>query len=357
MQAQALVRRGMDVYVLLHSYSTIRNQKQSKSVKRYRKASGINFLEVHSYLLPKVGIDRNRKWMSLQVKRKVKKLGIDLIHHHGILDKTYLTLYLSEKLGIPFVLTEHSPFDEKGKVSYFDQFTDDKIVERFLSKAKLRLAVSKFYARLYERKFREPFDVLYNLVSDDFLKENHLSNRAHGHFVFTAIGNLEPIKNHKLLLEAFEKVKSSDPDVKLNLVGTGSLKDELMSYAQQLGLSHSVEFLGHLSREQINHVLNQSDVLVISSNKETFGVVAVEAFFVGIPVVSTKCGGPEELIDERNGHLVEVNNVESLKNGMIEIKTNYRQFKKEQIQELAVHRFSEKSVLDNLIRYYDMIKE
>ena len=68
---------------------------------------------------------------------------------------------------------------------------------------------------------------------------------------------------------------------------------------------------------EVSSILAHADIFVLASRKETFGIVYVEAMAKGLPVIATKCGGPEEFVNKENGILVPVDNVEELSKAML----------------------------------------
>ena len=75
-----------------------------------------------------------------------------------------------------------------------------------------------------------------------------------------------------------------------------SFPDYLKNLIIELGIEKCVEFTGKLSREEMLPKLSYSNVFVLPSNSETFGVVYIEAMALGLPVIATKCGGPEDFL-------------------------------------------------------------
>ncbi len=117
--------------------------------------------------------------------------------------------------------------------------------------------------------------------------------------VFTCVAGLRPLKNHRLLLQAFAHASSHLADALLLLVGPPDRLDpayaeSLQSLAQELGLGHRVRFLG--SRSDVPDILRASDVFVLSSDYEGNPLSVLEAMAAGLPVISTAVGGVPELV-------------------------------------------------------------
>ena len=100
--------------------------------------------------------------------------------------------------------------------------------------------------------------------------------------------------------------------------------------------------------------LQNSDAFVLSSEYETFGVVLIEAMSCGLPVISTKCGGPESIIiNDKLGLLVEKNNVNALSNGMNDILN--KKYDSQDIREYVIGSFSQIAIANKLKVVYKEI--
>lgn len=131
------------------------------------------------------------------------------------------------------------------------------------------------------------------------------------------VKTLEPNYGISYLIDAFKIVQSHFPDqnLKLLIVGDGSLKESLMHQTQRLEISDSVAFTGRIDHSEVNQYYNRMDIVVIPSrvNSESFGVAAVEASACAKPVVASNTGGLKEVIrDGINGLLAEPENPEDL---------------------------------------------
>lgn len=119
------------------------------------------------------------------------------------------------------------------------------------------------------------------------------------------IGRLSPQKNQKLLIEAFYHLSQKCKDWRLRIVGDGSLKNMLEELVSKYGLEKNVEFVGEVS--DVSKEYREASIFVMSSDYESFGLVAAEAMSYGIPVVGREtCLGVNELIvHKENGVLVQ----------------------------------------------------
>ena len=145
------------------------------------------------------------------------------------------------------------------------------------------------------------------------------------------------------------------PDVKLRVIGDGPEKSNLIKLAKKLGIDKNVEFLGGLPRDQVKMEMSNASALVHPSKYETFGVVIIEALAMGIPVIATRCGGPESIIVNKVGILVEPGSVSQLAQAMSNIYTNYQGYHSKDIREYCEANFSESSVVSRLNKVIETI--
>ncbi len=123
-----------------------------------------------------------------------------------------------------------------------------------------------------------------------------------------------------VLLPAFRLVRQSHPGLRLVLVGDGPLREENQRLAKSLGLDSAVLFLRKVSRSLVARALKGCQALVLPSRSEPFGIVLIEAFAFGKPVVATQVGGiPEIVCDGLNGLLVPPNNAEALSAAILRV--------------------------------------
>jgi glycosyltransferase involved in cell wall biosynthesis len=134
------------------------------------------------------------------------------------------------------------------------------------------------------------------------------------------------------------------------------LKGKLEENARHLGLQDQVRFLGRISPVQVPDLLRDVDVMVVSSHYETFGLVAAEALMCGTPVVATRCGGPECIVQEGDGLLVPVGDIDQLSNALARMVDLLPTINSADIAERAWQRFSADAVGAQLEEVYAGLK-
>jgi len=138
--------------------------------------------------------------------------------------------------------------------------------------------------------------------------------------IIASIASLTPRKGYGTFIEAASKIKASFTDVTFLAIGEGErdFVNTLKKKVALLDLNDNFYFLGW--RSDVNKILEGVDLLIIPCEQEAFGRTVVEAMAAGVPVVSTRCGGPEEIIvDNETGFLVPLNDPDSIAKAAIRI--------------------------------------
>jgi glycosyltransferase involved in cell wall biosynthesis len=135
------------------------------------------------------------------------------------------------------------------------------------------------------------------------------------------VGRFAKEKNPHIPILMVKTLKEKGYNVNLYLVGDGELKANMEELIQRLGLNENVKMFGWIKdRGKLFEILKESDILVFTSKPgEGLGLVILEAMSQGLPVIATKCGGPEEVvIDGINGYLVNYSTDEDIVNQFVE---------------------------------------
>ncbi|MDX5407742.1 MAG: glycosyltransferase [Chromatiaceae bacterium] len=276
----------------------------------------------------------------------------DIIHVHSLLDAGAIAVAIKAKYGIPYVVTEHRSCFAMGKLSAA-QVT---LAKAATGDAAMRIAVSQPFATALTKMLGEdmPWQIIPNIVEEAFF-QSALTTQNHRCFISVCL--LHHNKRLDILLQAFKLVKAVLPDVTLRIGGDGPEMAYLKTLAKQLNISAAVEFLGSLNRGEVIQYVSNSSCLVSCSEHETFGVVVAEALALGKPVVATRSGGPEDIVSNGSGLLVEVNDVDALANAMLNILDDYQQYDAAQIRQRCQQRFSAQAVTGRIIDSYTKVLE
>ncbi len=128
--------------------------------------------------------------------------------------------------------------------------------------------------------------------------------------IITHVSNLRPVKRIMDVIAVFYKIQQSIPS-KLIMVGEGPEKEGAEELCHKLGIADKVLFLGN--SDEVNKILCFTDLFLLPSEKESFGLSALEAMASGVPVVSTNTGGLPEVNEHGiSGYLNEIGDVEGM---------------------------------------------
>ena len=172
------------------------------------------------------------------------------------------------------------------------------------------------------------------------------------------VGRYDPRKGVDVLLEAMRRLRRHRSDVRLRLVGGSPVSGTAEGYhrkAAALGLTDCVDFVDEQPHEAIPRFMAEADLFVLPSFYDSFGLVLAEAMACGLPVVSTRCGGPEELVDEPSGKLVPTGDSEALASGILEVIDRYGCYEREAIRERAKASWDLQRVAERIHSLYEEV--
>lgn len=325
---------------------------------RFYREKGVYYVE-NRYLKvsDKFPFFRGFDWMlrvqKKNINRTVEELGpIDLIHAHVSYPAGFAASLLSSELGIPYVLTEHmAPFPFK---NYMKNGRPMKEIDSAIENANAVIAVSDMHVERmrtfgYERQISIP-----NLVNEEIfaLSEHDDENRP---FQFFTLGFLEPRKGVHDLLKAISIWQPDAGEVRFGIGGDGEERFRLQLMANQLNVSHLIDWYGYVSRKEAAEFMKNCDAFVLPSHEESFGIVYAEAIACGKPVIATACGGPESILNETNGLLVPVSDPESLSMALQKMKDTYSTYDSKAIRKDFENRFSRKAVTSKITDVYESV--
>ncbi|MGL5086843.1 MAG: glycosyltransferase [Clostridium sp.] len=320
------------------------NFEVEDNLKTYRYKN-YNFIP-KSPLMFKVFNKRMEKLYKDIVKNEGK---IDIIHAQSSLWGGISASYISKKYNIPLVITEHSSV-ERGV--YVRDSYKPLIKESYNSARKLIAVGSGLKKELKEFSGREDIEVINNLVPIELFEEKRLNNRDE--FIFFSLAFLEGEKGMDTLIKAFaDGFKGTNCMLKIG--GAGSQRAGLEDLAEKLGVKTQVIFLGGLLRSEVSKYMNECDIFILASRYETFGVVYIEALACGKPIIGTYNGGAEDIVNDFNGELVNIDDVISLKNSMINIKNNIDSYNSQDIKNDCIRRFGKETFVSKILNVYNKI--
>jgi len=183
------------------------------------------------------------------------------------------------------------------------------------------LGCSKAVLKFYKEKMRYPEQKLYlvyNGIDVNRFKDLPSKNEARqllglqqDEIVVATVASLTPQKGHEFLIRAIPKIVAAFPRVRFLFVGDGVLRSDLEFLANNLGVREHIQFMG--KRFDVPKILAASDIFVLPSLWEGFGIALVEAGLSGIPAVASRIDGIVEVIEDgKSGILVPPKDTEAL---------------------------------------------
>jgi glycosyltransferase involved in cell wall biosynthesis len=301
--------------------------------------------------LPLGGADRLLGVNRRNLKKAIDHFGsIDLIHAHVSYPAGFIAAILSEEFDIPYVVTEHmSPFPFPSLMEGGRPIPE---ILTALSRAEAVIAVSPSLAeRMASFGFPLPL-VIPNVVDERHFSPSEPEPRK---FVFFTLCLLSEQKGIDHLLKAISLWHPLPDEVEFWIGGGGPLLGKYQAMADALGISDRVKWLGQVSRSSASKLFGRCHAFVLPSRHETFGVVYAEAIACGKPVIATRCGGPEFIVNEGNGLLVDVGDVHSLAETMKTMHACWHRYDPANIRRDFESRFSRAAVVNRLRSLYEQI--
>ena len=296
--------------------------------------------------------------LSSRIVDVVKAHKIDVLHVHYAIPHAYAA-YMSKMMlkdvgiSLPIVTTLHgTDITLVGSHPFYRS-----AVTFSINNSDYVTSVSKSLKDDTESLFdiNKSIDVIPNFI--DVKKHAHLDRPCHRESVaenkekvITHISNFRPLKRVKDVVKVFEIVQRDIPS-KLLMVGEGPERIKAQRYVKKHNLSDKVLFLG--KSNEINELLCYSDIFLLPSEKESFGLVALEAMIHKVPVISSNAGGLSEVnIDGESGYLSPVGDVKEMAKNAIKILKDENEFKR--LKEGAFRR-AKTFDISNIIPKYELI--
>jgi glycosyltransferase involved in cell wall biosynthesis len=340
-QALALKKLGHEVSVMALDFRRVFDRRFGK---QYFKKDGIN---VYQYSLH-TGIYRRFLHILGRVCAKVYR---DMVKEQGEPDVVHSHFYfmgailasMPKRPACPVVITEHS--SKLNKDASLISELDKKLARMAYDYADGVIAVSNALAK----KLKTNFSVDAEVIPDMFnLPKVEPVAKDDNVFRVVSVGRIVRGKGFFKLVNAFYQAQIPE-NSELIIIGDGPLKE----FIQEGLVNHRTRLVGLKSREEIVRYLQSADMFALLSQSETFGVSCIEALSVGLPVLVTRCGGPEDFINESNGMLVPVGDMEEA--GVAISKMYLKKYDKEAIKKDCYEKYSPDAVARRLVEYYASI--
>ena len=322
--------------------------------------SKIHFHEVNVPDYPLFKYQPYELALSSRLVDVIKSNKIDLLHVHYAIPHAYAA-YMAKKMlfdigiEIPIVTTLHGtditlvgshPFYRPAvtfSINHSDRVT---AVSKSLKEDTLNLF-----------DIKKKIDVIPNFIDTEAIatkdkpcKRTLLAKKEEK--ILTHISNFRPLKRIVDVIDIFKGINSKI-DSKLMMIGEGPEKRKAIRYVSDNKLKDKVLFLGNSN--EIDKILCYSDLFLLPSEKESFGLSALEAMAHGVPIISSNAGGiPEVNLNGKTGFISNIGDTDSMINNAISLLSNLKKHKlfKKQAQ-LQAKKFDLESVVDSYERIYN----
>lgn len=212
------------------------------------------------------------------------------------------------------------------------------------------VAVSQALAEVITNNFDMPVRVVPNIVDVDTFARP--PRTAHDGIRLVSVGNLLPRKQMTLLLEGFALAFADRPEVRLAILGEGPERPALEELVGENGLEGRVSLPGQRNRAQIAQEFAGSDGFCLLSQWETFGVVFIEAMASGLPVLASRCGGPEGFLHEGLGLFAETASPLAVADSLRRFVRHFPDWNADDIRREVVQTFGPQRVAAELSEVY-----
>ena len=337
-QAMALVKAGHRVAYGVVDIRSIRRRRKF-GYNHFTDENGIEVFEMNWPIgpIPRNLIEYFRQEALMTLYHHIlESFGRpDIIHSH-FLNYGVIAVKLSKKENLPLVVTEHSSYMNKTSLPC----SVKKRAVKTYSACDSIIAVSTPLAENIKKATGFNCTVVHNIayISDD-IKTLYKSSENEQK-LFVSAGNLLIRKGFDILIKAFKKATQKDNNIKLLILGDGPELKNLKTIVSEIGISDKVIFYGSYRKEDLPELFKDANAFVLASRYETFGVVFIEAMIMGLPVIATKCGGPEDFVNESNGLMVDVDDVDGLANAIEEMASKWSEYDRDKIAAFAKENFS-----------------
>jgi N-acetyl-alpha-D-glucosaminyl L-malate synthase BshA len=322
-----LAKRGHEIHFITYS----------QPVRLALLNPNVHYHEVHVPEYPLFHYQPYELALSSKLVDMVKLYKIDVLHVHYAIPHAYAgymakQMLADEGIHIPMVTTLHgTDITLVGNHPFYKP-----AVSFSINKSDVVTSVSQNLKDDTYRLFDITNDIVVIPNFIELFKENSQENNpcqralmaTENEKIVTHISNFRKVKRIKDVVKIFNEIQKEVPS-KLMMVGEGPEKEQAENLCQQLGIQHKVIFFGNSN--EIDKILRFSDLFLLPSETESFGLAALEAMACGVPVISSNSGGlPEVNKDGYSGYLSDVGNVKKMSRDAILLLTNeelLKQFK------------------------------
>ena len=325
--------------------------------------NNIYYHEVSIYSYPLFQYPPYELALASKIVDTVQFESLDILHVHYAIPHASAAYtakqILAEKgIDIPIVTTLHGT--DITLVGKDKSFTP--VIEFSINKSDAVTAVShSLKSDTYEHfHIKRDIEVIHNFVNNNFYQDveekfDRNSFCTHNEKLIIHISNFRKVKRVPDVVKVFGKVQETVPS-KLLLIGDGPERANIEQLCRDLGCCDDVKFIGKIN--SVKEILSIADVFILPSEKESFGLAALEAMACGVPVISSDAGGLAELNEHgKTGFLAPVGDIDAMAKATIKVldEKNLNIFKANALERAL--EFDISAILPKYINLYQSIIE
>lgn len=268
----------------------------------------------------------------------------DILHLNVVLPVGLIALWISRKLKLKYIVSEHwsGYLPEDGN---YKGFFNKLITQKVISAAQLVTVVSqRMQQSMIAHRLQNKFERINYVINTDIFypKKNSPSGNKLKLIHVSSLVNRE--KNITGILSVMKRLKENGIDFQLNIVGTGREINEYINYVKINELHKHVIFVGHKLPAEVAEYIREAHAFILFSYFEGMPNVLLESLSCGTPVISSKVGAVPEHIDHKLGILVDVANEDQLYDAILNIKDSVLNYSIEEMNSFIQKNFSAASV-------------
>jgi L-malate glycosyltransferase len=353
----ALREAGHDVYVLQVNIELTKDSSKLNGGEAIQRNEQHIFARLpvkhHKYYRTRFFYGKILQSYSKKLQELYKKIEKewgkpDVIHAHVSLPAGYGAAELGEREKIPVVVTEHySGFESDARFWWragcFVKDMGEKIQGFYTVSPGFAKRIEATVLLKVTGTLPNPIDV------DRFypLGKKEQSDV----FRIVMAGTMDKIKGADILFEALNQLLGK-LDWSLTLLGSFDQQSQFQQWLKNPDFSRRVSLPGKVSQGELVKIYSNSDLYVVSSRIETANVSMLEAMACGVPVVSTRCGAPETLLDDTVSITVPSEDPKAMAEAILTMSNSIEKYKREYIREFVVRNYSKKKVSSKMIMAY-----
>jgi len=275
----------------------------------------------------------------------------NIIHANVIYPSALFAWFLKMLTGIPFIVSEHWTGylpEKKPKLSSFKQ----RIHSLLVRKAFLICPVSDYLAKsMLTNNINGDYLVVPNVINTNIFYKKLIKSTDSKLKLVHISSLIEEHKNITGLINSMQLLVQKNVDFELHII-TCNRSHEWETYLKEREINRYITFHYGFTPQQIASFLSDCDALLLFSNFETFGVVIIEAFAAGIPVVSSNTGPAKELISPDRGIITPIGDEEQFANAIFNLSNKKNDFNSGKLQDFAFQNFSYRAVGKKFLEIY-----